>query len=202
MDHAWVPFYQSARRRILVLAHDFGQNARMNKRDLAKAVAVQSDVDVKTVTSVLEAFTDVVTHAVSKGEPVAIAGFAKFAKVERAARMGRNPATGEAIRIKASKKARITPVKAFKDAVLAPAQAPKLVKGAWPISEEAVKAAGKSPAPVRTTTAKKAPAKKAPAKKAAKRAPVKKAPAKRATVKKAAKRAPVKKAPAKRATRR
>jgi DNA-binding protein HU-beta len=161
----------------------------MNKRDLAKAVAVQSDVDVKTVTSVLEAFTDVVTHAVSKGEPVAIAGFAKFAKVERAARMGRNPATGEAIRIKASKKARITPVKAFKDAVLAPATAPKLVKGAWPISEEAVKAAGKSAAPAtaRATTAKKAPARKAPAKKAparkapARKAPAKKSPAKRAT---------------------
>ena len=46
--------------------------------------------------------------------------------------MGRNPATGEAIRIKASKKARITPVKAFKDVSFAPAKAPKLVKGADP----------------------------------------------------------------------
>src|SRR5271163_1779182 len=196
MDHAWVPFYQSARRRILVLAHDFGQNARMNKRDLAKAVAVQSDVDVKTVTSVLEAFTDVVTHAVSKGEPVAIAGFAKFAKVERAARMGRNPATGEAIRIKASKKARITPVKAFKDAVLAPATAPKLVKGAYPTSDAAVAAAGKSAAPV---AAKKAPAraaaKKAPARKAtARKAPARRAPAKRTPARKAVKRAPAKRA--------
>ena len=58
--------------------------------------------------------------------------------------MGRNPATGEAIRIKASKKARITPVKAFKDAVLAPAKAPKLKKGAFPTEEAAVAAAGKS----------------------------------------------------------
>ena len=91
----------------------------MNKRELAKAVAVQSDVDLKTVATVLDGFTDVVTAVVSKGEPVAIPGFAKFVKVDRAARMGRNPATGESIRIKASKKARITPVKAFKDAVLA-----------------------------------------------------------------------------------
>ena len=104
----------------------------MNKRELAKAVAVQADVELKTVISVLDGFTDVVTAVVAKGEPVSIPGFAKFVKVNRAARMGRNPATGEAIRIKASKKARITPVKAFKDAVLAPAKAPKLVKGALP----------------------------------------------------------------------
>jgi nucleoid DNA-binding protein len=46
--------------------------------------------------------------------------------------MGRNPATGEAIKIKASKKARITPLKGFKDAVMTPSQAPKLNKGVWP----------------------------------------------------------------------
>ena len=144
----------------------------MNKRELAKAVAVQADVELKTVITVIDGFTDVVTAVVSKGEPVSIPGFAKFVKVNRAARMGRNPATGEAIRIKASKKARITPVKAFKDAVLAPATAPKLVKGAFPTSDAAVAAAGKSAAP--------AAAKKAPARSAAKKAPARKAPAKRA----------------------
>ena len=131
----------------------------MNKRELAKAVAVQADVELKTVVSVIDGFTDVVTAVVSKGEPVSIPGFAKFVKVNRAARMGRNPATGEAIRIKASKKARITPVKAFKDAVLAPATAPKLVKGAFPTSDAAVAAAGKSAAPA---AAKKAPARVPP----------------------------------------
>jgi DNA-binding protein HU-beta len=157
----------------------------MNKRELARAVAVQSDVDLKTVVTVIDGFTDVVTAVVSKGEPVAITGFAKFVKVNRPARMGRNPATGEAIRIKASKKARITPVKAFKDAVLAPASAPKLVKGAYPTVDAAVAAAGKSAAPV---AAKKAPAKKAAAKKApARKVPAKKAPAKKAPAKKARK---------------
>ena len=158
----------------------------MNKRELAKAVAVQADVELKTVISVLEGFTEVVTAVVAKGvEPVSIPGFAKFVKVDRPARMGRNPATGEAIRIKASKKARITPVKAFKDAVLAPAKAPKLVKGAYPTTDAAVAAAGKSAAPVaakapakKVTAARKAPAKKAPAKKAT---AARKAPAKRAT---------------------
>jgi DNA-binding protein HU-beta len=164
----------------------------MNKRELAKAVAVQSDVDLKTVATVLDGFTDVVTAVVSKGEPVAIPGFAKFVKVDRAARMGRNPATGESIRIKASKKARITPVKAFKDAVLAPSTAPKLKKGAYPIDPVAVAAAGKSAtvAPVRATTA-KAPAKRVPAaKKVVRRAPAKKAP----VAKKVVRRAPAKKA--------
>ncbi len=159
----------------------------MNKRELAKAVAVQADVELKTVITVIDGFTDVVTAVVSKGEPVSIPGFAKFVKVNRAARMGRNPATGEAIRIKASKKARITPVKAFKDAVLAPATAPKLVKGAYPTSDAAVAAAGKSAAP--------AAAKKAPARVAAKKAPARKA----ATARKApARKAPARKAPARR----
>ena len=136
----------------------------MNKRELAKAVAVQSDVELKTVIAVLDGFTDVVTAVVAKGvEPVSIPGFAKFVKVDRPARMGRNPATGEAIRIKASKKARITPVKAFKDAVLAPAKAPKLARGAYPTVDTAVAAAGKSTAP--------APAKKAPAKRRRPRRP-------------------------------
>ena len=116
----------------------------MNKRELAKAVAVHADVDLKTTSAVLEGFTEVVTAVVSQGEPVAITGFAKFVKVNRPARMGRNPATGEAIRIKASKKARITPVKAFKDAVMAPATAPRLKRGAFPTSDDAVRAAGKT----------------------------------------------------------
>jgi DNA-binding protein HU-beta len=164
----------------------------MNKRDLAKSVAVQADVELKTVIAVLDGFTDVVTAVVSKGEPISIPGFAKFVKVNRAARMGRNPATGETIRIKASKKARITPVKAFKDAVLAPSTAPKLKKGAYPIVDTAVAAAGKSAAPVA-----KAPVKKAAvAKKAVRKAPAKKAAAARKApvAKKAVRKAPAKKA--------
>ncbi|HEY1829157.1 MAG TPA: HU family DNA-binding protein [Acidimicrobiales bacterium] len=179
----------------------------MNKRELARAVAVQSDVEVKTVAAVLDGFTDVVTAVVAKGEPVSIPGFAKFVKVNRAARMGRNPATGETIRIKASKKARITAVKAFKDAVLNPATAPKLAKGAYPTDDAAVAQAGKSAAPVAAKApAKKAPAaRKAPVKRAttARKAPARKAPARRAPAKKApARKAPARKAPAKKVAKR
>jgi DNA-binding protein HU-beta len=138
----------------------------MNKRELAKAVAVQADVDLRTVAGVLDSLQEVVTAVVSKGEPVAISGFAKFVKVDRPARMGRNPATGEQIHIKASKKARITAVKAFKDAVMQPAKAPKLKRGVWPTSDEAVKAAGRT-----ALAAPKAAGRKAtPAKKTAKKA--------------------------------
>ncbi len=152
--------------------------------------------------AVLDGFTDVVTAVVSKGEPVAIPGFAKFVKVDRAARMGRNPATGESIRIKASKKARITPVKAFKDAVLAPSTAPRLKKGAFPIDNAAVAAAGKSTAvaPVRATVA-KAPAKRAPAAKKAVRS-TKKAPAARKAVRRAPAKKAVRSAPARKAVKR
>src|SRR6202453_737261 len=153
----------------------------MNTRELAKAVAVQSDVELKTVVSVIDGFTEVVTAVVSKGEPVSIPGFAKFVKVDRAARMGRNPATGETIRIKASKKARITPVKAFKDAVMSPGGAPKLNRGVFPTSDEAVRAAGKAAAPVKAT----APARKASVTKTAARRPAaKKAATRRPAAKK------------------
>jgi DNA-binding protein HU-beta len=179
------------------------QYAAMNKRELSKAVAVHSDVDFKTVASVLDGFTDVVTAVVAQGERVVITGFAKFVKVNRAARIGRNPATGETIQIKASKKARITPVKAFKDAVMTPSTAPRLKRGAFPINDEAVRAAGKTIVAAVKRAAKPA-AKRAAAKKAApkRRATAKAAPKRRTTARKTtAKRATARKAaPARRRT--
>ena len=91
----------------------------MNRKDLATAIAEDLDTDRKSADEFIGSFVDVVTTTVAKGEPVTITGFAKFARVERAARMGRNPQTGEPLKIAASRKARITPLKAFKDAVLA-----------------------------------------------------------------------------------
>lgn len=144
----------------------------MNRRDLVKAVAAHTEAEPRNVDSVLRGFQEVVTAVVSKGEPVSISGFAKFSKVERPARMGRNPATGEAIRIKASKKARIAPMKAFKDAVMAPSQAPKLAKGVWPPAAAPAKkatagkaAGGKAAARSRSTGTKRSAARKAPARK-------------------------------------
>ena len=137
----------------------------MNRRDLVADLAERTDTDKRTADAALQAFIDAVTDTVAKGEPVAISGFCKFVRRDVPAkprRMGRNPATGEEMMLApkpASKSVRITPLKAFKDAVIS----------------------GKPK--------KKAPAKKAPAKKAtAKKAPARKAAAKRAPAKKTAKR--------------
>ena len=90
----------------------------MNRRDLVAKLAERTGQDRKDVDAVIGAFVEEVTAQVAAGEPVMLTGFAKFARVDRAARTGRNPATGETIQIPASRKVRITPLKAFKDAVL------------------------------------------------------------------------------------
>jgi DNA-binding protein HU-beta len=82
----------------------------MNRRDLVAALAERLDTDKRSADAALQAFVDTVTDTVASGEVVAISGFAKFARVDRAARMGRNPQTGEAIRIKASRRVRVTPL--------------------------------------------------------------------------------------------
>jgi DNA-binding protein HU-beta len=147
----------------------------MNRRELVNAVAAHTGQEPKQVDATVRGFTEVITAVVSKGEPVAITGFAKFAKVERPARMGRNPGTGEPVKIKASKKARITPLKGFKDAVMTPSQAPKLAKGVWSGGTGATKAAPAkataAKAPAKSTAAKAGgAAAKRPAKAAAKKA--------------------------------
>jgi DNA-binding protein HU-beta len=179
----------------------------MNRRELIRAVAAQAAQDVKDVESVLAGLTDVVTAVVSKGEPVIIQGFAKFTKINRAARIGRNPQTGEPVKIKAKTVAKATAMKAFRDTVMAPSTAPRLARGVWPTSSDLLaKQAEERKEPVATNdrrpTAKKAPARKTVAKKAparktvAKKAPNRKTVAKKAPAKKAATRRPAKKAPA------
>ena len=90
----------------------------MNRRELVAAVAEKAGADRKEVDAVLAAFVEVVTSTVAAGDPVSIPGFAKFVRVDRPAHTARNPATGETIQVAASRKVRITPLKAFKDAVL------------------------------------------------------------------------------------
>ena len=105
----------------------------------------------------------------SAGNDVMINDFGKFKKVDRKARMGRNPFTGETIKIKASKKARFLPAKALKEVVagdrkLGPAPKPEVKAAPKAAAKKAAKkSAGKKKA------AKKAPAKKKGAKKAAKK---------------------------------
>jgi len=87
----------------------------MNVSEFAKGVAAatgMSEADAKkTVTAVFDQIAD----AASKGEEVSIPGFGKFAVKDRAERQGRNPATGEAITIAASKAMSFTAAKGLKD---------------------------------------------------------------------------------------
>jgi DNA-binding protein HU-beta len=182
----------------------------VNRRDLVQAVSTQTGVERRQVDTVLLGFTQVVTAVVSKGEPVSISGFAKFVKVDRPARMGRNPQTQEPVRIKASKKARITPLKGFKDAVVKTSLAPKLERGVWPAAPAAAKkttTAKKATAAKRSTGAAKAGGRKSTAKRStakkstARKTTAKRAPAKKTTTKKStARKTTARKAPAKRAT--
>jgi DNA-binding protein HU-beta len=98
----------------------------MKKNELINAVAIHSGVERKVAKAVIEGTVDVILANVAKGEIVNISGFAKFFKKKRPARIGRNPATGEQIQIKAKTVAKITALKGFKDIALGVAPAPKL----------------------------------------------------------------------------
>ena len=145
----------------------------MNKQELIDKVSTQLGASKRDVTNVVETALDELKRAVARGEKVALAGFGVFHGQKRAARTGRNPQTGEAVKIKATTLPKFRPGAEFK----------------------AVVSGAKKPA------APKKAAKKAAPKKAAKKAPAKKAAPKKAAPKKAAKKAAPKKA-AKKATKR
>ena len=89
----------------------------MNKTELVAAVAEQADISKKDAEKVLKAFVDVVTEEMKKGEKVQLVGFGTFEVSDRAAREGRNPQTGETMKIEACKAPKFKAGKALKDAV-------------------------------------------------------------------------------------
>lgn len=89
----------------------------MNKSELVTAIADHTAIDKKHVLAVIDGFETVITREVSKGEKIALTGFLTFERVARAARVGRNPQTGEAIQVKASKAPKVSAGASFKKAV-------------------------------------------------------------------------------------
>ncbi|RYF02924.1 MAG: HU family DNA-binding protein [Oxalobacteraceae bacterium] len=87
----------------------------MNMSDLAKAVAAATSTSETDAKSAITAVFDQIADAAAKGEEVSVPGFGKFAVKDRAERQGRNPATGEAITIVASRKLTFTAAKGLKD---------------------------------------------------------------------------------------
>ena len=191
----------------------------MNKAELIDALTTKMGTDRRQATEAVENVVDTIVRAVHKGDSVTITGFGVFEQRRRAARVARNPRTGETVKVKPTSVPAFRPGAQFKAIVSGAqrlaAEGPAVKRGvaAGPAKRAAKKAPAKKTAAKKTTAAAKktAPAKKstaaakktAPAKKAATKAPAKKAAAKApaktaAAAKKTASKAPARRAPAKR----
>ena len=140
----------------------------MNKAQFIAALAPHFNDSKKEAAHAVEIVFDTITRTMSKGEDVMINDFGKFKKVDRKARMGRNPFTGETMKIKASKKARFLPAKGLNDVIsgerkLGPAPKPEPKPVAKPAAKKAApkKAAKKKSAPKKAAKKKSAPKKAA-----------------------------------------
>ena len=131
----------------------------MNKAQFIAYLAPQFGDSKKEAARAVEVVFDAVVRNISKGEDVMINDFGKFKKVDRPARKGRNPFTGESIQIKASKKVRFLPAKGLKEVIsgarklgaaptppakAAPAKAVKKVVKAKKVARKGAKKAKKS----------------------------------------------------------
>ena len=152
----------------------------MNKADVIDRVAEAAGVAKQQAEGVLEAFFDTVKSAVRGGDRVGWPNFGAFSGSDRKARTGRNPRTGEAVDIPASKAIKFTPGSALKG-YLNPAPAGK--KGAGKAAA-GKKAAAKSSDAQKSTAAKKGAAKSAAAKTGASKTAGSKTAAKKSTAKK------------------
>ena len=89
----------------------------MNKAELINSVAASADVSKKEAEAVVSATFDAITAALKDGDKVQLVGFGSFEVKKRAARVGRNPRTGETIKIPARQVAKFKPGKALQDSV-------------------------------------------------------------------------------------
>lgn len=169
----------------------------MNKAELIDVLTEKLGTDRRTATAAVEHVVDTIVRAVHKGQSVTITGFGVFEQRKRAARVARNPRTGETVKVKPTSVPAFRPGAQFK-AVIAGKQ--KLAA-----TGPAVKRGVNAPVAAKKSTAKKTTAKKTTAKKSATKAPAKttarktatKAPAKSTAAKKAATKTAVRKTTAK-----
>jgi DNA-binding protein HU-beta len=89
----------------------------MNKAELIEVIAKEAKLSKAAAQAALDATIAAVVKAVTKGDSVSLVGFGSFSSGKRAARTGRNPQTGETIKIAAAKTVKFSAGKAFKDAV-------------------------------------------------------------------------------------
>ena len=174
----------------------------MNKAELIDVLTQKLGSDRRQATAAVENVVDTIVRAVHKGDSVTITGFGVFEQRRRAARVARNPRTGETVKVKPTSVPAFRPGAQFKAVVSGaqrlPSEGPAVKRGvvAGAAKRTAVKKAVAKKAVKRAAV--KSAAKKAVAKKAVKRAAVK-TTARKAVAKKAVKNAAVKKAVAKKA---
>ncbi len=89
----------------------------MNKTELVAAIADKAGLSKKDAEKALKAFTDTVSTQLKKGDKIQLVGFGTFEVTKRAAREGRNPQTGDVMKIPASKAPKFKAGKALKDLV-------------------------------------------------------------------------------------
>ena len=89
----------------------------MNKNELVASLADKTSLKKTEVEKVLKAFTETVAEELKKGEKIQLVGFGTFEVAERPAREGRNPRTGETMKIAASKAPKFKAGKALKDSI-------------------------------------------------------------------------------------
>jgi DNA-binding protein HU-beta len=89
----------------------------MTKADLIEAVAREAKITKAAAAQAIDSITDTITKDLKKGGRITLTGFGTFSVANRKARTGRNPRTGQEIRIPASRTAKFTPGKALKEAV-------------------------------------------------------------------------------------
>ncbi len=89
----------------------------MNKAEFISAIANSTGYSNAVTKETFDAMVEVIKKSLKKGEKISLVGFGNFDVVKRSARMGRNPQTGEPLKIKASKSPKFKPGKALKDAI-------------------------------------------------------------------------------------
>ncbi len=89
----------------------------MNKSELVEKIAKGADISKEKAKKALDATIETITSSLKKKEPVSLPGFGSFDVSKRKAREGRNPATGEKIKIPATKVPKFKAGKGLKDAV-------------------------------------------------------------------------------------
>jgi len=177
----------------------------VNKAQLIEALADRLG-GKRAANDAVDTVLDTIQRAVAKGERVAITGFGVFERIERPARLARNPATGEKVRVKKTTVPKFKPGQGFKDVVSGAKKLPKVAASTaraatvgttatatratgkasttgkrTAASKTATKPATRKSAAAKPSTAKATTARKAPAKSAAKKSTVKKTTVKRTT---------------------